>query len=55
MLDVLHLRAFIATSEKHNQHVTLADEINPVARALTNTKLRDTFSDWTDITWIPQG
>ena len=55
MLDVLRLRAFIATSEKNNQHVALAYEIDPVARAITNTKLRDTFSDWTDITWIPQG
>jgi hypothetical protein len=55
MLDVFCLRAFVVSSEKNNKHVALAYEIDPVARAITNPKLRDTFSDWTDITWISQG
>jgi len=48
-------RVLVASSEKNNKHVALAYEIDPVARAITNPKLRDTFSDWTDITWISQG
>ncbi len=55
MLDVFHLRALVATSEKNNKHIALAYEIDPIARAIPNPKLRDTFSDWTDITWISQG
>jgi hypothetical protein len=54
-LDVFCLGALIATSEKNNKYVALAYEIDPVARAITNPKLRDTFSYWTDITWISQG
>jgi hypothetical protein len=50
MLDVFCLRALVATSEKDNKHVALAYEIDPVSRAITNTKLRDTFSDGTNIT-----
>jgi len=55
MLDVFRLRALVATIEKNNKHVALAYEIDTVARAITNPKLRDTFSDGTDITWISQG
>jgi hypothetical protein len=55
MLIVFYLRVLVTTGEKNNKHVALAYEIDPVSRAITNPKLRDIFSDWTDITWISQG
>jgi hypothetical protein len=41
LLDVLVLRTLVSTSEKNNDRVVFANEINAVARTMVNTKLRD--------------
>jgi len=43
------LSIFLSTSQKDDQFSSVLLEIHPIARAIVNSQLRDTFTNWFDI------
>ena len=44
--DISGLGAFVAAGQQHDHRLATSDEVNPVTRAVIDTKLRNTFADW---------
>jgi hypothetical protein len=45
------LSVFVSTSQKDDQFSSVLLEIHPIASAIVNSQLRDTFTNWFDIPW----